>query len=272
MDIPDFRDEQSMKIQESLVKIETCDSFEALKSAMQGIIESYGFSHFSFIDVGDASIDEPFHLATVSREWDEDYRGFNMVQFDPVLSAARRRNTPFTWDEVARNESFQKKITKRSHDVDVLAAARDHGLKNGFVVPFHFVDSLGRQNSACCTFFWKDRISRLRFMLKRERHDLHMLMLYWAQKVMDLNDVFTKKHKRFFGENGESISRSSLTARERDVLSWTARGKTMADIAEILVISSHTVEAHMRQIMRKLGATNKTHAVAIGIFHNIIDL
>lgn len=261
-----------MNTQENVTKIEACDSFETLKVTMQEIIESYGFSHFSFIDVGDASIDEPFHLATVDPDWDEDYKSYNMVKFDPILSVARRSNIPFTWDDVAKSKDFQRRVRKNSTEIDVLSAARDHGFKNGFVMPFHFVDRVGRQNSACCTFFWKDRVSRLRFVLKRDQHDLHVLMLYWSQRVMDLSDAFLKKRNRFFGEDGDSISRNTLTARERDVLSWAGRGKTMADTAEILTISSQTVESHMKQIMRKLGATNKTHAVAIGIFHNIIDL
>ena len=56
-----------------------------------------------------------------------------------------------------------------------------------------------------------------------------------------------------------------LTPREREVLSWVAQGKSARDIAEILDISKRTVDEHVRGAVRKLGAMNRTHAVAIAV-------
>jgi DNA-binding CsgD family transcriptional regulator len=52
-----------------------------------------------------------------------------------------------------------------------------------------------------------------------------------------------------------------LTARERQVLSWLARGKSAFETAIILDISIFTVRLHIQSIKRKLGATNIPHAV-----------
>ena len=52
-----------------------------------------------------------------------------------------------------------------------------------------------------------------------------------------------------------------LTAREREVLRWTAAGKTADATAEILAISVRTVEYHLLNAARKLNTANRTHTV-----------
>jgi DNA-binding response OmpR family regulator/DNA-binding CsgD family transcriptional regulator len=54
-----------------------------------------------------------------------------------------------------------------------------------------------------------------------------------------------------------------LTARESEVLVWTARGKANRDISEILNISPRTVNKHLEQIFAKLGVENRAAAAAI---------
>jgi DNA-binding CsgD family transcriptional regulator len=56
-------------------------------------------------------------------------------------------------------------------------------------------------------------------------------------------------------------TRWGLTAREREVLQWLARGKADRDIAEILDISARTVHKHLQRIYEKLGVENRTAAV-----------
>ena len=54
---------------------------------------------------------------------------------------------------------------------------------------------------------------------------------------------------------------ASLTRREHDVLRWIAEGKSNRDVGELLGISLRTVEKHMENILKKLGADNRTAAV-----------
>lgn len=56
-------------------------------------------------------------------------------------------------------------------------------------------------------------------------------------------------------------STDRLSPREKDVLSWIARGKTANEVAEILRISPHTVGEHLKHIRGKLSASNVVHAV-----------
>jgi DNA-binding CsgD family transcriptional regulator len=55
-----------------------------------------------------------------------------------------------------------------------------------------------------------------------------------------------------------------LSDRERECLQLIASGKTSWEIGEILGISHHTVNAHIRNIVRKLAVTSRPHAVAVG--------
>jgi DNA-binding CsgD family transcriptional regulator len=51
-----------------------------------------------------------------------------------------------------------------------------------------------------------------------------------------------------------------MTAREREVLRWTAEGKTAYEISRILSVSERTINFHINNVVSKLGASNKTQA------------
>src|SRR5436853_1253776 len=64
----------------------------------------------------------------------------------------------------------------------------------------------------------------------------------------------------------------ALTEREIDVLRHVAGGNRNRDIAEQLFISEETVKVHVKHIMEKLGASDRTQAVAIAVRRGIIQL
>ncbi len=70
----------------------------------------------------------------------------------------------------------------------------------------------------------------------------------------------------------EHLSDEDLTAREIEVLSQIAEGNRNRDIAGKLFITEETVKVHIKHIMEKLGASDRTQAVAIGIRRGIIEL
>ena len=70
----------------------------------------------------------------------------------------------------------------------------------------------------------------------------------------------------------EHMSDEDLTARETEVLRKVAGGNRNRDIAEILFISEETVKVHMKHIMDKLGAKDRTQAIAIAVRRGIIQL
>jgi DNA-binding NarL/FixJ family response regulator len=70
----------------------------------------------------------------------------------------------------------------------------------------------------------------------------------------------------------EHLSDEALTAREIDVLQHVAGGNRNRDIGERLFISEETVKVHIKHIMEKLGATDRTQAIAIAVRRGIIQL
>lgn len=59
-----------------------------------------------------------------------------------------------------------------------------------------------------------------------------------------------------------SVGQNNLSEREQEIVKLITSGKTNTEIAEVLGISAFTVKNHTQRIFRKLGATNRTQAVA----------
>jgi DNA-binding NarL/FixJ family response regulator len=70
----------------------------------------------------------------------------------------------------------------------------------------------------------------------------------------------------------EHMGEQSLTGREIEVLEHLAGGNRNRDIAERLFISEETVKVHVKHIMEKLGASDRTQAVALAVRRGIIRL
>lgn len=70
----------------------------------------------------------------------------------------------------------------------------------------------------------------------------------------------------------EHIHEEALTTREIEVLQHLAGGNRNQDIARKLFITEETVKVHVKHIMEKLGASDRTEAVAIAVRRGIIQL
>jgi LuxR family transcriptional regulator, quorum-sensing system regulator BjaR1 len=70
----------------------------------------------------------------------------------------------------------------------------------------------------------------------------------------------------------EASAAAMLTPREREVLRWTAAGKTADASASILGISVRTVEYHLLNAARKLNTANRTHTVVEALRSRQISL
>ena len=89
-----------------------------------------------------------------------------------------------------------------------------------------------------------------------------------------LNNLTPHLHRAFAGvlhEPGKPKSLLQISVREKQVLNWVRHGKTTWDISVILSISERTVKFHIDNVMRKLDAVSRTHAVAIALGHGLIS-
>jgi len=84
--------------------------------------------------------------------------------------------------------------------------------------------------------------------------------------IKAIRDVHTGKKRvqtELAARMAEHLGEDRVTAREIQVLEYVAAGQRNREIGQRLFISEETVKVHLRRIMAKLGARDRTHAVAI---------
>ena len=115
-----------------------------------------------------------------------------------------------------------------------------------------------------------DRLQAMRRAADDHLRAANTLADEFTLEVMDLAEPATKPIERLLSvepaqpmtEHHDREVSGALTAREADVLRGLAAGKTNAQIAVSLVVTEGTIKTHVKHILRKLGATNRTEAVA----------
>jgi LuxR family transcriptional regulator, regulator of acetate metabolism len=100
----------------------------------------------------------------------------------------------------------------------------------------------------------------LRHTLELHRAELSAAVHWMSTRLGRLEDAAGLMRPR--GTGGDARLVESLTARELDVLRLLARGQTNLAIAKTLVVREGTVKYHVKNILRKLGATSRADAVA----------
>jgi LuxR family quorum sensing-dependent transcriptional regulator len=171
----------------------------------------------------------------MDRYLDEDY-----ARIDPIVHRIKRDPSPFLWSEdETLAESEHCALAKRMFD-----EAAEFNLRAGFVVPLITLDgavagvSLGGEAVE----------------MPPEAHAMiGMISTFAIARAIDL-----RKGRGWH-------QRPKLTPREIECLKWAADGKTEWEISAILYVSEHTVDKHLANAHRKLGAANRAQAVAVAI-------
>lgn len=217
-----------------------------MRSLIEAAVASFGFGGFSYHKycADDGSID---YIGQWPNEWLHRYEELNYVDIDPVAERLLRTVTPFTWSDAVASRAVN--ATERV----VMNEARDFGIAEGAEIPVHEA-GLGL---ATFSVFSPDRAS-FQDAWSRHRHELHVFCLYFHEKYGKLVD------------EAANLPEPQLTARERECLVLTSRGKTAWEIGEILAISESTAKQHLMSATRKLGCYSKHHAVVKAIMTRLI--
>ena len=256
-----------MGVGELIDGFEAAQTLDELKLKFQCAIECYGFSAYNFFDAGNAHQLEPFYFGTTGEGWEREYKSNNFVLHDPTLSFARRTNVGFRWGEVPLPVQHGK---KKPSALKLIEAAQDHGFKEGYIFPYHFVDTQGRTHSTLVALFWKDKASEIQSALDVIRkHELNLIILYWIQRVLSVLAYKFKTRDNFSSVPNDF---SQLTDRERETLTWAGRGRSVVETSEILKIGQETVKTHLVNAIQKLQSMNKTHAVVKAVHLGLIDI
>lgn len=86
---------------------------------------------------------------------------------------------------------------------------------------------------------------------------------------MENNELVMEARALVFVENDKSGE--PLTDREREVLKCVIMGKSNTEIAQELMISSHTAKAHVCSILRKLSVDDRVQAAVKAVRERLID-
>lgn len=95
-------------------------------------------------------------------------------------------------------------------------------------------------------------------------------MIYAIQKVTNGNIYYSEDVKRILRKEEVAASHhENLTKREKEILRLIAKEKTTSEIAEMLFISTHTVDTHRKNLLSKLGVKNAAGLVKYAIDYGI---
>jgi LuxR family quorum sensing-dependent transcriptional regulator len=226
--------------------IERLSNAAAVMDAMRGVLGQFGIEYFCFNGFPRPCqrFEEVLLASRLPQEWLQLYLDKQYAHADPSFRWCKRTVHPFAWRDAPYNSEHEPQAA------EVVQRATDFGLDRGFVVPIP-------SPAGCTGDVWVggDRLD----LNPRSKAVIHLTALY----------AFDRIH-RFCERPGPP--KPFLTAREREVLCWVAQGKSAWEIGEILAIAKRTVDEHVQSAMRKLGAANRTQAVAIGLRERLLDL
>ncbi len=168
--------------------------------------------------------------------WTKKYRLEKYFYIDPVIQC--KKTGLIYWDEIYKKYSPKKEFFN---------SAKECGLNHGLT---HILPS----KHGFCLLSLADRKIRKDTRTRNIIESISPHLHFFASKVA-------------VPAKGKPIK---LTAREREVLLWVMEGKSNWEISKILLVSQESVKSHLKNILSKLEATTRAHAVAIALNANLI--
>lgn len=176
--------------------------------------------------------------------WMAHYRASGYLDVDPVVQAGLHSDDLVAWPRTMRGQARQ-----------LWADANDHGIRAGVAC-----SSWGRQG-----VFGLLSLARGDAALTATEVRHLSLPVHW------LGNLTHMLMGPFLGPGQATTCEVVLTRREREVLNWTAEGKTAYEIGRILGISERTVNFHVNNLMAKLDVVNKLQAVVKAIMIGLLQ-
>ena len=171
----------------------------------------------------------------------------------PVAALCGRVAEPFRWTcDAADSSWFGRELA-----LEERRAINHYGryIADGVAVPVRLVDGGTGYVS------WCSRNGRGRDLAEASLASMFLI-----------SHAFIRHAECLLEEAGRDNGCGRLTARERECLTWAARGKSEEEIALLIHRSRDTVHFHLRNAAVKLDAGNRTHAVAIACTRGLISL
>jgi DNA-binding CsgD family transcriptional regulator len=234
-----------------------CESYEALqrakcsdelRAAMARFADRMGFAHFAYALTINAPSLKPqrYILNGYPKEWLQRYLARDYFKIDPLVQYVQNTSLPAIWDadmfHCGKSEEFWEE-------------ARSFGLAAG--ISFSVRDQPGVMGIFSLARDQALDMDEVELAALVGRAQLFASVLQEAVTRVDLPRILPEQN-------------TVLTPREKECLKWTAEGKTAWEIGQILNMTERTAVFHVNNVVRKLGAANKTQAVVRAIALKLI--
>ena len=178
--------------------------------------------------------------------WRQHYDANGYIAIDPTVRHCWSEATPIKWGDITYSEG---KLGEQ--EFGMMEEAAEYGLVSGISVPMHGAGAEGCMLSLAAR-------AEVEQVESEDDAGLHLV-------VHAMHETTKKILARTTATTPAVAGSESLSPREIECLSWTARGKTSWEISRILELSENTVIFHLRNAIKKLEVTNRSHAVAKAI-------
>ena len=240
-----------MTIEEFICSTNLADNVEMLFHLLEKVLCDLGFDRvlLALLTAHPNLKMEAKHgyLKNYPEDWVNYYleRGYDAI--DPVRTLAFAKTGAYTWQEIINSMSLSKK------QILMFNQAEEAQLYHGIGVAMRGVGGAVAGLGIASTLKGVDtsRVTLDKINLIAQQFYVCFSRLMAAQPTTQV---------------------VRLNAREGEILKWSARGLSRADIGERLHISLHTVDFHIRNAMKKLEAKNITAAVVIALNMGLIQI
>ena len=167
-------------------------------------------------------------------DWVKRYIERRYYEVDPIPQHAQQVTAPFWWSDVAKLPGLSEAA------IDYLDDLTQAHLGDGLGVPVfgphgrngYFGIGFGEANP--------------------QVEHVRIVEIQWACQL---------GHQRYCDLLAAELEKpASLSTREREIIHWVVRGKSNSVIADLLGISAHTVDTHMRRVYQKFGVSDRVTA------------
>lgn len=238
----------SISLTDFVESAEAASSPDALNEAFLDYIGQYGFEAVSYhllkSGFDTLSFEASLNLCTFPEAWVEHYQNQSYFDDDPIMQRAMTATLPFHWFDVERDAALNP--TQKQFFNDLHAAGFTDGLGIPVFGPY-----------ASAGFFGMG--------IREGRLDLSMA------QIRELQFACHHVHNRSFEIRGTTVL-PALSSRESEVLHWAAQGKSNGVIADILGVSTHTVDTVMRRVFVKLGVNSRVSAVLKAVGNGLVTI
>ena len=209
-------------------------------AVLQALIHArtaFGFNHFTIMAMpalSDVFLAPHVLESSIPTEFVRIFDRDQLLSNCPILPMLRHSMLPKCWN------LDDTEATEALFSASLVAVMRRFKLVMGAMFPVTSVDGT-------------------RFILRYDgtRSPLSQLEINeLGMSSLAIFDVYDKIRRR------ENAAPNSLSARELEVVRWTAQGKTSIEIGQILTLSDHTVNAYLTHAIKKLDCVNRTQLVA----------